>query len=181
MQSIIKSYRATFIGLIFPVSCFLLYYTFIAPLLIMLPLPLVLESIFRSLFPDQAYSRTGQEVIVSLAILFVALSAVFFIKIIRQIRNTQTYKSSPVILYMVLSVFVVHPLVFYINLSKNWNRAHDGQFFLSVGETFQISSLAFVIIGIIIDALKMYKQKPGPWHGFNDYTENTVIHRAQHA
>lgn len=155
----IKEYKATFIGLIFSVSCFLLYYTFIVPLLIMLPLSLTLEVVFKGIYPDQVYSKTGQGVVTSLTIIFVTISVTFFTKIIRQIKDTQTYKIGQVILFMTLLLFIVHPLVFYIDLSNDWSRASDGQFILSIGETFQMSSWTFIIIGIVIDSLKIYIQK----------------------
>ncbi|MBS1635175.1 MAG: hypothetical protein JST26_04575 [Bacteroidetes bacterium] len=161
MQSIIKSYRASFIGLIFSASCFLLYYTFIVPLLIMLPLSLTLESILSGIFPYQDYSKTGQGVIICLAILFAILSAIYFIRIYLQLANTRSYKTTTVALYMTVMLFVVHPLVFYIDLSEDWSRAGDGQFMLSLGDTFQLSSPAFLIIGMLTDGLAIYKRRPG--------------------
>lgn len=154
----IQKYKATFIGLFFTVTCLLLYYTFIIPLLTILPLSLPLEIIFNGIYPGQSYAKTGRGVIISLTVVLIVLSFIFFTKFYRQIKETQSYKSLQIIFYFILLQFVIHPLVFYIDLSNDWSRASDGQFFLGAADTFQLSSLTFLIIGIAIDGLKMYRQ-----------------------
>jgi hypothetical protein len=155
----IKKYSATVIGIIFTGSCLLLYYTFVIPFLIMLPVPLVLETLFERFYGKQDYSVIGQSMVIALLVIFLGLTALFFTRFIRQIRKVQTYKAFQVFLYMILILFVVHPLIFYIDLSKDWSRANDGQFILSITDTFQFSSFSFVVLGLIIDSLKIFRNK----------------------
>lgn len=56
----IKDYKATIIGLIFSLGCFILYYTFLFPILTIIPLPYLIDIIFNSIFTKQNdYSITG--------------------------------------------------------------------------------------------------------------------------
>lgn len=159
---IFNNYHATWLGAFFTVICFLLYYTFIVPFFIMLPLVLPLELIFTQIYPGQGYPTIGKGIIISLAVIFSGLTAFFFTRFIKQIREFRNYRTLHVALYMILLFFVVHPLFFYIHLSNNWGRASNGQFILSITETFQCSSFSFVILGVIIDCIKIlnlnYKQ-----------------------
>ena len=155
----VQKYKATFIGLCFTISGMLLYYTFIIPLLIMMPLALPLEMVLQAVNPGSGYYFVGHGVIITLTVLFVIISAIFFRKFLQQIKFLEGYKTLPIIAYMILLQFIVHPLVFYIHLSKDWSSASDGQFFMSLNETFQLSSLTFLFIGILLDYLKFFRLK----------------------
>ncbi|MCC6372172.1 MAG: hypothetical protein IT236_14305 [Bacteroidia bacterium] len=128
----------------------------------MLPVSLTLELIFKGVYPDQDYAIIGRGIIISLIILLVTISIAFLLKFNQQLREFKNYKPTQVLIYMILLQFVVHPLVFYINLSSNWSKAEDGQFILSINETFQMSSFAFLILGLLIDGLKLIQLKNTP-------------------
>jgi hypothetical protein len=150
---ITKKYSASLLGLIFCISCFLLYYSFVVPLFIIFPVSWCLESIFNGIFPKFDYAQIGTSVIVFLSISFLLVTILFFSKFIHQRRTQGIYRKEYVLVYMFVLLFIIHPLFFYLSLSNNWSRASDGQFIMSVGNTFQISSYPFAIVGILIDVI----------------------------
>ena len=56
--------------------------------------------------------------------------------------------------YLLLEFFIVHPLGFYCYMASNWNMAGDGQLIMATLYTFPVTSLAFVILGVIVDIVK---------------------------
>jgi uncharacterized circularly permuted ATP-grasp superfamily protein len=158
-STIIQDYKATFIGLLFTVIGIFSYYTFIIPLLIMMPIIIPLELLLEEVFPKSNYSTIGQGIVATLIILLIFISTIFMRKFIQQINFLKIFKVSSIISYMIFLQFIVHPLVFYIHLSGDWSRASDGQFFMAVDETFQLSSLMFLLIGIFLDYIKFSKLK----------------------
>jgi hypothetical protein len=46
---------------------------------------------------------------------------------------------------------IIHPLFFYLDTAGDWHRAGDGQFIFGIAETFPISSMTFIIFGILTD------------------------------
>lgn len=150
-----NKYSATWIGLLFTIACLIGAMTDIAAFITILPLSYLLESFFHLFFSD--YSKIGTSVIIALLIILIGISSLSFLRIYHQIRDYNSYKTSEIVLYMSLLLFVIHPLIFYINLSNDWSRASDGQFIFSINETFHISSWAFVIIGALIDYI-FYKR-----------------------
>lgn len=150
-----KKYSGTFIGLMFSLSSFLATWTFIFPLLTVLPLGLFLESIFKSSGP---YSVIGPYILTTLWVIFITTSAAFFLyAYVMGLRGKAIPKLSFVI-FLVLQLFIVHPLVFYIDTSPDWDRASDGQFILGIANTFPTSSFAFVCFGILLDLVRMLKK-----------------------
>ena len=149
-----EEYKGTLLGLIYTVSCLVLYYTFIIPLLLMLPLSLTLETFFSNIYKEEGYSKIGNSVMFALLAIFLTVFVFFFTYFIYQIRTTNAVKTSRFLLFLTLQLFIIHPLVFYFDLSKDWSRAEDGQFFFSINSTFQLSSIPFVFLGIVLDFLK---------------------------
>lgn len=158
-MNLYRRYTATFIGLFFTLGGLLLYYTFILPIFIVFPLPFILEVIFQNIDQNQAYFQIGYKVIFSLIVFFFLTTFIFFYQFNKQIRNHKNYFNSYVVLYMLLLLFIIHPLVFYIHLSSKWESAGDGQFFLTIGETFQLSSYPFLMIGLAVDIFKYIQLK----------------------
>lgn len=148
-------YKATIMGLFMSLFCYLSYYTFVIPMFIMLPLPLTLEVFFSSIFGGQTYPKVGQSILITLFIIFLTVTILFFRVFILEIKKTKDFNPKKFLLFLAIQLFVVHPLVFYYDLSNNWEQARDGQFILSIPKTFQTSSLAFLIFGISLDTLNI--------------------------
>ncbi|RYE57409.1 MAG: hypothetical protein EOP48_05860 [Sphingobacteriales bacterium] len=138
----------------YTVVCLLTILTFIVPLLTILPLALPLELIFSAIFGDDNYSRVGKGVLVSLIIIFCISIFLFYRNLNRQLKRTQQLNTAGFILFLTLQLIIIHPLVFYVNTSKDWSQASDGQFVFGITASFPISSFAFVIIGLMVDAYK---------------------------
>lgn len=148
-------YQATLIGLTYTIVCLLSYYTFVVPMVCFLPIALPVEVFFQNIFKDQGYFKIGNSMILTFLGIFLFVSIIFFRKFIKQIKTTDTFNNTQFLAFLTLQLFIIHPLIFYIILSKNPSRDSEGLFILSVDKTFQLSSIAFVIFGIALDALKL--------------------------
>ena len=149
-----ENYKATLIGIVYTIICLLSILTFFVPMMTILPLALPLEMFFSKIFDDGNYSKTGNSVLLSLTIIFFGSLFVFYKNFNRQLQLTHRISSESFILFLSLQLIIIHPLVFYLNTSKDWSRASDGQFIFGIADTFPISSFAFVIFGVIVDAFK---------------------------
>lgn len=150
-----NKYSATFIGLIFSISCAIATVTFIIPFITVLPLSLFLEHIFKSDNNDTSYFEIGPSILSALWTIFIITSILFYALTVFKLRRQKPIKLF-FILFLVLQLFIVHPLFFYIDTSQNWDRASDGQFILGITETYPISSISFVIYGIILDLIRNF-------------------------
>ena len=148
------NYKATLIGMVYTVICLLTILTFIVPMLTILPLALPLELLFSKIFGDGNYSKVGNCVLLSLTIIFLGSIILFYKNFNRQLKLTHRISTQSFILFLSLQIVIIHPLVFYLNTSKDWSRASDGQFIFGITDTFPISSFAFVIFGVIVDSFK---------------------------
>ena len=148
------NYKATLIGMIYTVICLLTILTIIVPMLTILPLALPLELVFSKIFGDGNYSKVGNSVLLSLTIIFFGCITLFYKNFKQQLKQTNRISKGSFILFLSLQLIIVHPLIFYLNTSKDWSRASDGQFIFGITETFPISSFAFLIFGVIVDTLR---------------------------
>jgi hypothetical protein len=103
---------------------------------------------------SNSYALSALLVILVLTSSFGISSFYYFRSLIRD-RN----ESKPVNLfkfwgYIILQLFIIHPLFFYIWALINSNHAGDGQFMFGIFETFPFSSMFFLLIGFIIDLVK---------------------------
>jgi hypothetical protein len=62
-------------------------------------------------------------------------------------------------IYFTIQIFIIPNIFFYLETSKDWNKANDGQYFFGIYEVFPISSMAFITIGVIIDVAKYVKNR----------------------
>jgi hypothetical protein len=149
-----QKYAITIIGLIFSIVCFISTFTFILPILTLLPSG-ILEFIFSTIIGDKPYKNIGICLIVTLTLIFI-ISTYIFTKTISVRPERIKYET---IFYFTIQVFIIPPLFFYINTSRNWDKASDGQFFFGIFETFPVSCLTFFFIGLFIDLYRMTKGK----------------------
>jgi len=148
-----STYKATYIALIFAVSSYLAYYTFLIPIFVIWPVAIPLEQFFSDHFAAGGYAETGTAIIITLSSAAIFLTTLFYIIFIRQLKKNKSYNIRHFIIFLCLQLFVIHPLFFYIDLSSDWSRASDGQFALSVGENFRQSSFVFLWLGVILDLI----------------------------
>ena len=150
-----NKYSATIIGLIFSLSSAIATATFIIPFITVLPLSLFLENVFERGHHDASYSEIGASVLSALWTIFLITSILFYVLTVFKLRKQKSIKLF-FVLFLVLQLFIVHPLFFYIDTSQNWDRASDGQFIFGITETYPISSISFVIYGIILDLIRNF-------------------------
>jgi len=157
-----QEYKATLIGLGFTTINLLLTWTYIIPIFSVIPAAVLLESSFISIFGKEPFDTVGQATLITLIILVVLISFVYFRLLIRARDNNESFDIGMFIGFLFYQMFMIHPLVFYLILSENWNRAGDGQALFGVVVTFPISSFGFAVLGIVTDTVKnkMRKQLP---------------------
>ena len=146
-----NKYKGTIIGLIFSVSSWLATWTFVIPFITVLPAGLLLENMFKSIHAVDDYDVIGPSILKALWVIFLTTTILFFTYAFRSAKSGRPASKLSFIVFLLLQLFIVHPLVFYIDTSQNWDRASDGQFILRITETFPLSSIAFVIFGILLD------------------------------
>lgn len=149
----LKNSPATKIGLIFTVICFLGTWTFVLPFMIIMPTGLMVESYFNSYYGPVPFDYIGQAAIVTLSSLFIVTTFLYYLLVRVQVKRNNEIVKGVFIGYLVLELFIIHPLFFYIWLSQDWNMAGDGQMMFSIMETFPFSSVTFVVIGLLVDLL----------------------------
>lgn len=140
--------NGTIIGAIFSASSLLLTWTFIVPLVSILP-GLVVESIMSSIIDNEPYSNVGKATLIALISIFVVSIVLILIKARkRPISNRQMF------VIMAGEFFLVHSVGFYIYWAT-LNFRGDGQLIFGVLASFPASSFVFVALGFLIDWVKV--------------------------
>ena len=147
-------HTATWIGLIFTAVSFVATWSFIIPLLTLMPFGLTLELVFTDIFGNDPYSTVGNATLFSLLVLVLLTCFVYYRYLIRSSESGVAFSKSRFILFLLLQMFLVHPLGFDIYGSLDWSRASDGQYILALYTTFPISSFAFLLFGFIADKVR---------------------------
>ena len=157
----ITKYPATIIASIIAAICFALSGTFSFTFMTVMPIALPLEIIFTSVFDSYA-AISGSTTLGLLAVF--TLLGIWFIRQIQKDRKAgKKFNYLRLLVFFAIQQIILHPLIFSIWPTMNAHRAGDGQFIMGFMETFQVSSLAFVVLGIIIDSVKNHK--PLPYYG----------------
>lgn len=142
-------YTASIIGLLFTAIIFISSFTIVIPLLTLI-LPGLLELIASSIVGDSEYKTIGISVLTSLVIIFILTTYASFKVLFRK----NELQKKELIYYFTFQVFIIPPIFFYVETSRDWDRASDGQFFFGIIEVFLISSISFFIIGVFIDIIR---------------------------
>lgn len=116
------------------------------------PIALPLELLGSRLFNN--YALTALLVLMVLTTAFGISSFYFFKSLIRDRNERKSVNLFKFWGYIILQLFIIHPLFFYIWALINSNHAGDGQFMFGIFETFPFSSMFFLLIGFIIDLVK---------------------------
>jgi hypothetical protein len=149
-------YTASIIGSLFTVTILISTFTLVIPILTLI-LPGLLEFIFSLIFGNSQFKIIGISVLFSLVIIFILTTYSLFKVILRK----KDLIKKELFTYFTLQVFIIPPIFFYINTSRNWESANDGQFFFGIYEVFPLSCFSFVVIGVIIDIIRNRKNKVG--------------------
>jgi len=157
-----NKYNATLIGTVFTVLSLLSIVTFIMPMLTILPLAMPIEIMFRKLFKSGSYDVIGIYILLTLLLVFILVTILFYMYSLRQLRKKKEINLIYFTIFLVLQLFIVHPLVFIIDTSRDWNMADDGQFIFGINLTFPISSMSFFIFGLILDTIKIRHEQHPP-------------------
>ena len=147
-------YAATKIGALFTVLNLLAVITVVVPIFIVMPVSIIFESIFLHLFEDSPYKVIGSLTLLSILALAIAVSVFYFRRVSKQSRSAEPFDITTFVVFLVVQMFIVHPLVFYFQTSSDWSRASDGQFIFGVFGSFPVSSLAFIGFGFVTDMIR---------------------------
>lgn len=149
-----KTFSASIISSIFAGICLVSTLTFIVPLLTIIPASVFLESFYKDYLKTDSYYEIVPMVLKSLWGIFLFSTVSFYLYCYSSIKKNRNLKKSIFITFLILQLFILHPLVFFIDTSSNWGRASDGQFIMGIIKTFPISSFLFVVFGLVLDVLR---------------------------
>ena len=152
-MKIAKSKSGVTIGALFTVVSFILTWTFIVPIISVLP-GMLFESIAERLVDNEPYSNVGKTTILLLAILFLLTLFLSLVWIRNEIVKHGSILTSQINLIMCLLFFIAHSLGFYIYWGVALDFRSDGQLIFGAVISYPISSFSFVFIGILIDLVK---------------------------
>lgn len=143
-----SKYSGTTVAIIFSLVSFLLTFTFIIPMISIIPVGAFVEFISRIFSSGH---KAGQITIVLLLLLTVAflLLTIWYIK--KKLTEHKKISNEKIVVLMMIFYFIVHPLGFYIYWGVNMNFRPDGQIIFLAFDTFPYSSLLFFPFGLLID------------------------------
>lgn len=143
-----QRYNGIAIGAIFMLASLLFTFTLVVPMLSVIP-GAFLESIMASIVDNEPYSNVGKATILVLSSMLI-ISMIFVLVISRQM----VFRNSHIIAIMSFEYFILHPLGFYIYWATFLDFRNDGQLIFGAVSSFPISSLSFVVLGLLIDLIK---------------------------
>ena len=141
-------------GTIIAIICFATTWTFIVPMLTIIPIGLPLELLFGKIFETSSYAATSISVLLTLIAVFILVGLWFVNRIERDKREQKEFNRIRLIFFFAIQLVIIHPLVFYVWATMNSQNAGDGQFMFGIAETFPFSSICFAILGLSIDLKK---------------------------
>jgi phosphatidylglycerophosphate synthase len=144
-----ERYKATIIGSIFSATSFILTFTYIIPILSVSVLGALVESMMSLFINDDPYSNIGKATI---AFLVVFLALIITRMLLESRKNKLS--NSIIILFMIVTYLIIHPLGFYIYWAISMNFKSDGQLIFGAVSSFPFSSLSFIALGLLIDLVK---------------------------
>lgn len=147
-------YTASIIGLLFTAMVFISTFTIVIPILTLI-LPGILEIIVSSIIGDAKNESIGISVLICLIVIFIITTYSMF----KVILSEKGLLKNELFKYFTLQVFIIPSIFFYVEASRDWVSASDGQFFFGIIDVFPLSSFSFIFIGVFIDILRNRKNK----------------------
>lgn len=141
------------VGTIFTVCSFLLTFTFVVPIISVLP-GVFFETISKAIVSNDPYSNVGKLTILLLTVLLLLAIILTIVYTRKRTPANETLSKGRLTLIMFAFYFIVHPLGFYIYWGLNLNFRSDGQLIFAAVDSFPISSFAFVLLGLLIDWIR---------------------------
>lgn len=138
------------VGAIFTVCSFLLTFTFVVPVISVLP-GVFLEATAKKIISNNPYSNVGKLTTLLLTIVFLVEIVLILLYTHKKASEKQTVSKGKIMLFMFAFYFIVHPLGFYVYWGLFLNFRGDGQVIFAAVVSFPISSLLFVLFGLLID------------------------------
>lgn len=167
-----KTNQASIISLIFTLVSFLCTFTFIVPLIQIVPVASILEDVFG----PASYEKIGTRSILFLSILTLLLLAAFFTTTYVNIRKGQENSVGGFIFFLLLLSFIIQPLGFFLYVSTNWSMANDGQFIFAVFQPFAITSFSYILVGLVTDLIRnLYPSNPENSNTKSDSEQQPMI------
>ena len=155
-----SKYTASLIGLITAVICFLSLYTFILPVLFLLPTALPFEYISGWIVGANNYPNKFIAIISMESVLLLISCVWYFKKLIGDKRKQVKFSRKKLILFFVVLQFIVHPIGFYIWLLNNTAMdINDSMIMFYIVETVSYSGCFFIVLGVIIDLIRNKNMK----------------------
>jgi len=131
--------------------CFLaLTATFIVPIIFVLP-GVIVESIASHVVNNDRYSNVGKRTIAILSVMLAGTLIVVLLHIRGRREKGMPVSQGRTILLLLLLSFIIHPLGFYIYWGLVLQFRSDGQLIFAAIYSFPFSSLAFPVIGLLMD------------------------------
>jgi len=149
-----NKFKGTKIGAIFTGINFLLTYTYFVPIFTIIPAT-QLESFLAYFIDEEPYSNAAIATICTLSILFLITISI----VLKNLTKSKLLSNKKVITIMFVEYFLIHSLGFYLYWAfvLDFSIGHQKAFASLL--SFPISSFGFVLIGIIIDLVKLRSEK----------------------
>lgn len=146
------------IGTTFTIISLLLTFTFIVPILSILP-GVLIENLAKGFVNNEPYSNVGKMTIQILWIIFFFSLLVLLYSVYLKLINMEQISTNFIVLVMIIMYFIIHPLGFYIYWALKLNYRGDGQLIFAAVRSFPYSSFGFILIGILLDFTKIIINK----------------------
>jgi hypothetical protein len=155
-------YRGLMVGALFSLVSMLSALTIVVPVISVLIVGSTFESIASIFITGVPYSEIGIAVIELLALVCVLILGGSLYWVYMRVRSGAAITNAQIILIFLFEFAFVHTLWFYIHWRNASDFHMDGQIALEPIATFPFSSIAFVIIGALIDLVKYSSQIKTP-------------------
>lgn len=143
-------FRGTLIGLAFTIISMLLSFTFVIPIISVIP-GVVFELISSVMVDNNPYSNVGELTVNILWFVFIFSISMILFFVYKKSKFGIIISNHFIFQSMMIMYFVIHSLGFYLYWANKLNYRSDGQLILVAVDSFPISSLAFLPIGLAID------------------------------
>jgi hypothetical protein len=152
-RSVAIKYRATYTGSLFAILNFAATPTFLVPVLFVFPLGIPAE-MFGTIVFNNENSRASFTVAFTTLALIALLHVAWFLRMVFK-NGKERFEDNnyPIIFFFIIQMLLVHPAAFYLWASIHPDQAGDGQFFFSLTETFPVSSICLIPMGLAVDLI----------------------------
>ena len=138
-------------GIIFWLVSILISLTIIGPLFFIVPLSGVFNAFFSVMLENS--DATNSAITIALLVTFTGSALVYFRYVFKQSENAQNINTGLLVFFMILQLFIIHPIGFILYTFSLGDISHEGQLGMEAGNVFPLSGFAFLVLGIINDLI----------------------------